>query len=792
MEKEQNRIFFERMAAAIIRFRWLALAGVVLLTAFFIMQFSTLKFNGSFEIWFLDNDPAMQRLNSFKKTFGNDQFVYILAETDGVFTPEAATPLKQLAEELEQNVPYLRDLTWVGNAEHIIAEGTTVHIQELLEDIPQSKTELERRRDLALSDQDFVDRYISRDGNAAGILLELENYPDASMVPPPSTQVAMAVFKVLEKPEYANLKLHVVGGPIFETRYNEVAGKETPKFFGLCILIQALFLMLFTRGGRGVIVPIIIVTLSFLWTLGTIGLLGFDLDLMIIGLPVLLVCVGIGDAMHAIADFNEKFKNGHSRKEALIHCFGDVGLPCLLTSLTTAIGFFAFSSAPIKPFLQMGMYLPAGVIYAFVLTLVLVPAIYSFGKNTPSKPKRLPILPPITPKILNKMGRLTTNRPGTTCAIFSCLLALGVAGAFLVQVESNPTKFLTKRVQLRQDVDYVDSRLGGSTGLELVVDTQEADGIKKLATLVGMEKLSEEIKKDPLVNKVFSIVDVLKKMRSALHNGEDQYYSLPAKQQAVPEYLALYEIAGGDQMDKIVSFDGSQARINLQTKALGSAETRKLIAKVDELAKRFFPNNIQVVTTGFVDIAKNLNDNMGTAQLRSIALAFCMITIVMMAALKSIRLGLISMIPNIMPVFMVLGLLGYTGIFMDTILMSVSAMIIGVAVDDTIHFFVHFRREFDQHGTYAKATEKTLQAVGRPIMFTTLTLSSGFLVLACSVMTGWIKIGLLSGFAFSWALAADLLFAPALLMVLKPLGPERETQKKPARYSAPAHATIDY
>ncbi|SKA67752.1 efflux RND transporter permease subunit [Desulfobaculum bizertense] len=783
MTQEKNIAFFQKLTAQILRWRWGVLFGVIAVTAFFMAQYSQLKFNGSFEIWFLKDDPAMQRLETFKQTFGNDQFIYILAETDDVFQPETARSLKKLANELEHNVPYLRDLTWIGNAEHISAQGKTVLIEELFKDIPTDPQEMQRRRDKALSEKDFVDRYISRDGKAAGIMLELENFPTEHMVPPPSTQVATAVLKTLAQPEYAGLHLRAVGDPIFETKYNEVAGKETPKFFGLCLLVQAVLLLVFARGGRGIVVPLVIVVLSFLWTLGTIALLGFDLDLMIIGLPVLLICVGIGDSMHAIAEFNGKLHSGLPRRQALLESMGEVGLPCFLTSLTTAIGFFSFSSAPIKPFLQMGLYLPAGVIYAFVLTLLLVPLFYSFGKPHPFLAKRNSPVQERVRNAIDHIGTLATRYPGKTCATFSALMLLGVVGSFYVQVESNPTKFLTKKVELRQDVDFVDARMGGSTGLEIIIDTKQPDGIKQLAVLEGMDRLALEMENNPLVHKSFSLVDVLKKMRRALHNGDKAFYSIPERQQAVPEYMALYEMAGGDQMDKILSFDGSKARINLQTQALGSAETRQLIAQVQKLAQRFFPDNVEVSTTGFVDIAKSLNDNMKSAQASSISLAFCLIALVMMVTLKSVRLGLLSMIPNIMPVFMVLGFLGITGIYMDTILMSVSAMIIGVAVDDTIHFFVHFKREFQRCSNYVDAVTKSLHIVGRPIIFTTLTLSLGFLVLSCSVMTGWIKIGLLSGFAFVWALLADILFAPALLVLLKPLGKEHTTECAPIKAS---------
>jgi hypothetical protein len=249
MAQQKSIAFFERLTAAIIRFRWAALAGTLLLTAFFLTQASKLKFNGSYAIWFFEDDPAMQRLRAFKEAFGNDQFVYILAETDGVFTADAAGRLKRLAQELEARTPFLRDLNWVGNAEHIAAQGDAVAIHKLLDDIPADRRELDRRLALALSEKDFVDRYISADGKAAGILLELERFPEGRMTPPPSEQVARAVLAVTAMPEFSGMRLHVVGDPIFETRYNDVANSETPKFFGLCLLVQAVLFYL-SRGGK--------------------------------------------------------------------------------------------------------------------------------------------------------------------------------------------------------------------------------------------------------------------------------------------------------------------------------------------------------------------------------------------------------------------------------------------------------------------------------------------------------------------------------------------------------------
>jgi hydrophobe/amphiphile efflux-3 (HAE3) family protein len=772
--KSQSMGFFEAFAHLVVRFRWLVILLVALLTGFFLMKMQGLKFDGSLELWFVKGDPAMERLNKFRNTFGNDHFVYILIETDDFFQPETVRRVGKLAVELEEKVPYLNDMTWIGNAEYIESTQEGVKIVKLFEEISEDSEEMMRREDKALSEPDFVGSLISKDRKTTAILLEMNRYPEDKMYP--AKEISLAVYEVLSKPEYRGLKVYVVGQPIFEYEYNKIAGKETPLFFGLCILVQMVLLVWLARGVRGVAVPLGVVILSVLWTFGIIGVLGFDLNLMIIGLPVLLICVGIGDAMHIITEFNDYHDHGCDRREAIIKSITMVGMPCLLTSLTTAAAFFSYVSAPITPFRQMGLYLPAGVIVAVLLTLLIVPFFYSFGKKALKK-KSANITKPrndLFDRFLGWIYHIDTTYPKTVIALFTVLFTLAVIGSFKIEMESNIAKMLTKKVPVRQAMDYVDSKMGGSMSLEIMLDTGRSDGIKDIVFMKKMDELERFLDGHPMTTDTSSILDVMKKMRRALHGGKEKYYGLPDSTEAVSQYLFMYEVSGGDQLDKLVSFDYNIISLSVKTRSLNTKEVRQLITDVKEFAARTFGESIKVEVTGSIDGTKALNDKMASGQRRSFCAAFCVITLIMILAMRSFRLGLISMIPNIFPVFMVLGFLGFARMYMDMTLICVSGMIIGVAVDDTIHFFVRYRREFERLGTYNEALKATLATVGRPICFTTITLTLGFSVLMLSNMTGWIRIGALSGFAFTWTLLADLFFGPAILLLIKPLGSERQ------------------
>lgn len=772
MSTNKTQFFFEKCAELTIRFRWLVLVLILGVTAFFFTQYPKLTFNGSFEIWYFDKDPTIERLNIFKEAFGNSNFVYIVADAEKIFESGTASDLKEMVKELESNVPYLKDITWIGDAENIVAEGDNVRILRLLDDIPHNQTILDQRAQLGIAEDEFEGRYISPDGKSAGILLEFELFPEATQAVSPAQEVTSAVFKVINSDRYKRLDIKTVGDPIFEVCYNEIAGKETPRVFMLCLAAQALMLLLFTRTPRGVLVPMFIVTLSFMWVLGAIALLGFELDLMIIGLPVILICIGIGDSVHAMSEFLLVNRSGVPRHQALVKAMGKVGLACLLTSITTAAGFAAFGSAPVKPFLRMGIYVPLGVMFAYLLTILLVPIFFSFGRKNYA-PRRKSRFEPLIAALIDKLYDLLSTHPRKLLVLFAAIMGLSLVGTSRVEIESNTARYLSTSVPLRQHMDYIDGKMAGSSSLELVLDTGRPDGVKDPNFLRQMDEFERLMAQKPLVNKTISMVTILKKMRRAMHGGDAQYYSLPDSAGATAEYLALYEMAGGENLNKMLTLDYSKARLTLQTKVLSSKDTRYLVERAETEAARLFGSNVKVSPAGLMDMAKSLNDNMGSAQKSSIILAFTLIGLAMIIGLKSVRLGLISLLPNLLPVFTTLGLMGALGIDMDTILMTVCGMVIGVSIDDTTHMFVQYKAAYEERGNYKLALYDALHHVGRPVLFTTITLCLGFIVLTDSVLVGWVRIGLLAPFAFVWALLGDLLFSGPLLLLLKPFGKER-------------------
>ncbi|RKY43867.1 MAG: hypothetical protein DRP81_06360 [Candidatus Omnitrophota bacterium] len=765
--------FFARLAGGILRFRWLLLLLVFLLTIFAFYEMRNLRMDNSNESFFLEGDPTKLLLYKFRDTFGNEDFVYVLIETKDFFKPDTIRLIKKLAEDLEKHVPYVKDMKFLGNVEYVEGVKGGIEISDLIEEIPKTPEEMRFIKERAMNEPLYLDNLISRDGRTAAILLECERYPDEKT--DPRKEIPPAVYKVLAKPEYADLKVYAVGTPIIDYEMDKMTAREMSLFGIICIGLEMLILFWVARGVRGVVTPLLVVILSVFWTLGVVGILGWTLSIMVIMLPTLLICVGIGDSIHIISEFQDQEHHGLDRREAIIKSLALVGIPCLFTSLTTAAGFLSFLGAVIKPIREMGVYAAIGVIMAFILSLIMVPIIFSFGKNK-RKVKEKETSEDrndVFDRVLKGIAFLNLRYPKAILGIFILLIVVSIFGYTLIEVETNSIEFMSKDLPVRQAYDYVDSHMGGSMSLEVMLNTGKENGIKDIEFLRQMETLQNRIDKHPLTWKTTSVIDILKKMNRAMHENRMEYYTLPETKAQAAEYLFLYETSGGEELDKLVSFNYDIARINVRTKSLNTKDVRTFIADISKFAKENLNPSAKVEYTGTMPWVKAMSDYVAQSQKRSFILAFLAITCMMIIVLGSFKLGIISIIPNVFPVLISLGLIGFIGVYMSIPLMIFAPIIIGVAVDDTIHFFMRYRREFDRIGTYEGALKSTLSTVGRPIMFTTMILVTGFSVFALSDMYNLVHFGLMSVFAFIWALLADLFMSPAILLLFKPLGPER-------------------
>ena len=767
--------FFQTLCGHFIHRRWCWLALVLLVTAFFGLQMKKLRFDNSADIWFMTGHPALTDKARFDAAFGNDEFVFLMFTAEQTpFTTENFKLMAELARTLERRVPYAKRAVWLGNAERIEGREGEVAIREFMPEPPETEEEIQAKLNEALADPDFSGVLISPDRTALAMTLELNAYPPKAEVLRPQRAVTEAVDAVLAEPRFAPLAPWLTGPPVYNTRYTDLALRNMGKFFALAILAAACLLLLFGWGLRAALTPLLITGLGVFWTLGLISLLGYTLNVVSSNLPGMLICVGIADAVHLITAFHHQNGRVADRETALKDAMGEVGLAMLLTSLTTAAGFLAYLSCHVAPYRYMGVYVACGVVFTLMLTLILTPIIYSFGSGIPKRLPRADRRPDIFDRFLRFSRRLACERPGAMAIAFVSVMALTFVGFVRVEVESGTTKLIFKGQPLRDTEDMVDARMGIGNSLEFLIDTGKPSGVHDPQFMRKLEWLAQTAETHPLVTRADCVVPALKKMRRAMHDSDPAFHSLPDTSEATAQYLYLYEASGGSALDRQLGFRYDTARLTLRFPALDTAQGRELLdymqARVDEI----FGADTQVLVSGITSFYLQVHELLYEAQRHSFITATLLIALLMILVLRSFKLGLLSMIPNVFPVFFAMGLWGLIGHKLDLLTIGYAGVIIGVAVDDTIHFFTRFEQEFARLGRYEEALAATYLSVGRPIVRTTILLVAGFAMLLFSAFAGMFKLGLLFGVAFSSALLADLWFAPALIMLLKPLGPERE------------------
>lgn len=749
----------------IIRWRVFCLISVAVITFLAFGQLSKLQVDNSNESFFHNSDDTRLRLETFKQTFGNDDFIFILLDNKQPVTSDTLKRVDQLVEELKRQVPYLSGITWIGNVETINGEQDGISIEPLIPDYQQSPEQMSRLLDQITNDPYYRDRLISPHGNVLGILIEFENYPEAGLNPrkesPPIVESIVA--------NYQDLSPHIVGAPVMSYRVDADTEQEGPIWMAIALTGMVVLLAFITRSFIGVIVPITTVFLAIIWTLALVALFGFRLNLLTIMVPTLLLCVGIGDTMHVVADFRQHYLKGQSAPDALRSTLKIISKPLILTTVTTVAGYMAFIFTDLVPLQELGIQAAIGATIALVLTYFYAIPLLSFTRVKAARPSDK-AKTDISSRFLSLTCKAVLTYPKTILGLFTAAILVSAFGMSQLKIETALIHDLPESDPLRQSFEFVDDNMGGSMSMEFILNTGEIDGVKDPAVIMDIERLQEFLNGHPLIIQTSSFLDQLKQINRALHMNRPEYYALPDSKEKIAEYLFLYEAGGGKLLDQFVSFSYDTARIQARTRALKLGDIKTLEADVNQFVSNTMPDR-KIEATGTLSLFSAVADYLAIGQAFSFLYAFVAIAIVMSLALRSVKLGVLAMVPNVLPVFFALGLMGITGAEINMIMVTLAPLILGVSVDDTIHFFTRYQQHFAQHKNYRQAYLHTIATVGRVLLFTTIIISAGFLGFSYSKYDGPFVFAFISVFAYSTALFSDLLLTPLLFSIFKPLGP---------------------
>ena len=761
--------YFERLAQATIRYKILVLIAIFAVSGFFVAHIPKMRVDTSFESFFLEEDKAIVDYNNFKKEFGNDKTVYILVEPKKgeLFTLKNMKILKKITADLEQNVPYLDEVISITNVEFIEGKENTLMVYDLMEDFPETKEELLDIKRKVLDRDIYLNSVISKDGEKTGILVRLKL---AEEDPDYEKKVAKKIREIFNKNEYQQaFNLYEVGSVVFDTEFQTNVRKETKKFFRLTLLAIIGLLFFFLRRAYAIYIPILVVLFS---AGATFGLLAMTTSMKITSVVILplIVTIGICDSVYIISMFQKNLIGLRDRKEAIIKTIKHCGLPCFMTSATTVVGFMSLAVVPIIPIREAGLFCAFGTAMCFLLTMTLGVILLSIGKGASSKDLvKNKGSNDFYDKIMMKITDINKKGKFVILILAGIISIIAIYEISNIVIDNNFVDYMGDKFEVKKDTLYVDNQMGGSSSFEIVFDTGKRDGIKEPQVLHEIEKVQNFVEQEKLVMTTSSVVDVIKTINKTLHNERQEYYKLPDSKNEVAQYLFLYEASGGERLDKVVNFDYSKARLVVRTKSIGSRDALKIYNHIKDFTERHVKRS-KVTITGAQAIHARCINYILSGQVKSVSIAFVVICIMMMLIFGSVRVGLISMIPNIFPILFVLGFMGITGRNLGMANAMLASIAIGIAVDDTIHFFSHYRmiRRGLKPVDDVKALYVTLSEVGRPMFFTTVALAIGFSMVSLSCMKNVAEFGILATITILVALLSDLFIGSSLILTLKP------------------------
>jgi predicted RND superfamily exporter protein len=765
--------------------KYLTVIAVLLVTAILASQTSKLTIDLRDESFFHADDPTLIAYNTFRDTFGQDDTFIIALQPRHGLTRAFMDLLHRFHRELESSVPYLDEVYSLANARIVRAEGDTLIVDRLMGEPPATDDDL--KRILAL-----IDRYplyenllVSEDRRIAFVLVKARAVLDISgqdamagfdkstqSDPAPvaylsndqNMEINEAIHKAAAGFRDPDIVFHFAGTPAFVAEIQKGILKDLGVMVPLSFIIITLFLSILFRCLSGVVYPIITVALSLLSSLGIMAWAGLPVTNAIQILPTFLIVVGIGDSVHILTIFYRNYRTSGDRRRAIIDAVGFAGLPVLMTSVTTSLGLFSFAWADVAIVAQLGYIAPVGVMLAFVYTVVLLPALIALLPVKRPKPKRH--AHPLPDRIFDAVAKATTRRPVLVTILSACIMAGAAYSALSLQFSHNSLTWLPPDAAIRQSTEFLDRVNGGTVMLDVVIDSGSSNGMTNPDLLHGIEKATQMIPsittRGIRAGKATSLADVIKEINRALNEDRDDAYTVPDSRGLIAQELLLFESSGSDDLEEIADSHYQMSRISILAPFVDAIIYKDYVDAVERYLQEQLPGQ-KITLTGHMVIFVQMIKHFITSMAKSYIIALVVITVLMILMIGRIGIGLMSMVANIAPVLCIFGIMGIFDIPLDMATILIGSIVLGLVVDDTIHFLHHFRKAYDSTGEVYAAVRETLHTTGRALVITSLVLSGGFFIYTASFLINNIRFGWLSGCAVLFALAADFLLVPALL-----------------------------
>jgi len=795
MKLEGMHLFFKKIAEFQLKYRWLCLALLAAVTVAGLIGVKSFKVGSADEDEFLTVKESTKKNDArFKELFGSNDSIVLLFESDDVFKPEVLQAIKDIGTDLLEKVPYADSITSITDTDITVGTDEGIEITNPFTDgIPDNPEALKKAKDFILSRKSIVNKLVTQDATETWLVLSLKATPPEEVWSKTSTKAPMyvigeAAIDIVTDPKYhsAAYTIKPAGLPYTETEEKVVMGHETTKSVGLSFLCMIILLIIFTRSLRGTIVPLFATFFGITTVLGIMGFLHISGKSEMMSVPIVLaMALSVGYSIHLVNSFKTSFYELGKRKEAVIASIENTGWPLFFTVVTTVVSVLSFLTTDLKPMRWMGAASAAMVFAVYVYVSVLIPILMSFGKDIEAgkdsanthnaKAARAQKLD----ARFERFGRTVIKRRKAIITAFTLITAACIPALFKIDVNMDNFKFMGLRIPyIRRIYEITQSQLGSYFSYNIMLTFDEDDAVKNPDVLKKLDKLSILIgtfrltKMNNGVPKIFSILDIVKEMNQTMHSDDPAFYTIPDDEDLLAQLLFLYEISGG-QTSRWVDEEFRTLRMSIDVASYDANELAANLKTIEQTCAELFPQADCHLIGAAVQFAE-LNNKIVFGELYSFFTSLVAIAILMMLVFGSVKMGLIGLIPNIFPVLVIGAIMGYLGISLDLMTMAIMPMILGIAVDDTIHFTNHAKYLFEKEKSYDRAIFGTFYSIGKTLAMTTIILSATFLVYLTCNIAAILRLGVLAAVGLMSALAADYLMTPVLIYISKPFGKEEK------------------
>lgn len=757
----------KKFAELILKFRIPILGIILCLFTISIFGARDVPVDNSIKIWFVEDDPNMQDFTEFNETYGGDEFISVALKTtgDSIFNPRDLKIISNISDDLKKvkGVTYVVSVT---DAVDVWGVDDTIHIGKLMEDLPKSGAEAQKLRERIFSNPLYIGTIISEDGKTTLITARLQ---DTSIIDERRAEIVGEVRGIAKRYEEEwGDTIHIAGIPVLNITLNELTFKDLTMFVPITILLTVFTLYITMRRWSAVVLAISAVGISVVISMGLYKLTGKSMSMMTTMVPTLIMVIGVADSIHIINHYFERVldSGGRSKRDILVNTIRVIGIPCLMTTVTTAVGFSTLGLSQMVPVRETGLFTAAGIFTAFFVTITFIPICYSFmrlpKKKTPHDEGRGAIV-----SVLNWFYRLSTTYPVPIVIFGAMLFAGSIYYMTKINVETQDIEFMRESHPLRVAYYFMEDNVGNVTPVEFIIEGEPGTGHEP-DTLKAVEEFQDYLATDPDISTSLAVTDLIKRLNMAFYENDPDSYTIPGTREAVAQLLLLYEMAPDGELEYFLNFDSSGMRVSGRAKNITSNQCKILLNRTDKYFKENLPEGLTGRMTGIVPLYVHMVDYIIRSQMVSFSLAFVIIFFLLGLQLKSVRLGLISIIPNTIPIAMTMGAMGLFGINLDTATVMISTVAIGIAVDDTIHFLNRYKLEFRQVNDHEEAIRRAMKTSGRAIVTTSIILLFGFWTLLFGSFKPTTYFGFLSGVTMLTALIGDLLVLPAVLVLFRP------------------------